>query len=277
MSPTPWSWQHPPFPETHSVPGYKFAVSPDKIWYRTPWGVEPLFAISSHLQPGFTDILFSCQVSSRSTRNKRPLSLQAVRGAARLLRYQRPTIASRLAWPTLDPEQTPAARDARLVYEEITSEEMVDAWLDEVIFDRSDTNAHVSTLGEAMDLVMRDVGRGFDSPPSTLFHVHVVVAPDGASAGLVARGSHALFDAFGLTSSVNQLIANIAAIASDEHHRELSWGEELKRLVGSGVDYAVIPWSLDNEKQDDKMLRAAVAVAKEVKVRNLFIENCVII
>ncbi|KAJ3539840.1 hypothetical protein NM688_g6309 [Phlebia brevispora] len=270
MSPTPWSWQKPPLPESYSVPRYTYSVPPSKIWNRSLWGMEPYYALCSYYQPGFTDVLCSCQLSAQSASNDKVLSLNTLRAAICLLRHQRPNIASRLAFSALASGQPPCEKDVHLVYETVTAEEEIERWVSEVVRDRSAVFDDAGSMQSAVDHVMREVGSGFSSLPTTLFNVYYIVAPDRREAALVVRGSHVVFDAFGLTTCLNQLIANMALIVGNSRDvEELVWGEEVGRLVGPGIEYATIPWSPEQAEEDKAMLRRAVEVAKGVKVGTL--------
>lgn len=267
MTSTPFSWKNTPLPDNLSVPGYEFAVGRERIWHRALWAMEPTCALCTYLQPGFLDIVCSCQISTLSA--IRPLSVFHIKNAVRALRFRHPAVASRLAWPNVaHPGPYPDPYSARLVYEAVGDAE-VEKWVDEVVIDRTAVlDQGDGTLQSAVDIVLREVGQESSSPHTTLFNVYLV-AGSGSDAALVIRGAHALFDAIGLLKCMDRLVAEISRSLGAENSisQTLSWGDEVSRLVGSAVDYMKVPWSPEEDIQDGVRLQNVKRILEEIKVR----------
>lgn len=268
-TPSPFSWHAPPLPPQFSVPGYTFAVPRTQIWHRALWAAEGTYALCSLLEPGFTDIFCACRVAVTEAGAASPGTLRPrpehVKRALRYLRTVQPAVAARLAWP-MPAESLPTAQDARLVYEDVAEESVLQAWADEVFQDLTGVHQDAEAL-------IRHIGRGFDAPSSTMFSVYYMATSE-TDVTLVVRGAHALFDSFGLMRCLDTVIAKLADIvAGVSVDQELNRPLDLsRRLVGSAVDYTT-QYSAAEGVNDNVMLQTALKTLAEVKVMRIFSDN----
>ncbi|KAF7972386.1 hypothetical protein HWV62_18104 [Athelia sp. TMB] len=212
MPTSPWSWTPAPTP-----------ASPN-TWTRRLWGGEHVFAHAARAQPGRGDGMVSCTL-----RVPAPPSLALthahVRQAVRRLRWDHPSVASRVDWP---PEGEP-----RFVYAAPTSEADVDAWLDAIVFLR------VPREGEgvdgALDALRAELGHAECARAPHELVVHHVPAAEGEEHGLLLYLRHTVFDGLAAWQVLGALIANVAA-ALGTPAPELQWGEECARLARAVPD-----------------------------------------
>lgn len=267
MPQTPFSWTNSPL--QLDVTAHASSTPREKIYHRSLWAAESLWALCSFLQPGFADVLCSCRLSLQGS--KQAITIDDIRSAVRQLRFEQPTIAARLAWPSQwasVSQMWPDPKDARLVYESTALESDIQRWVELVVVNRTAAVKDAGDIDCAVRSVLGEVGRGYDSPPPTLFTVHFIPCPQSAGYALVVRGAHALFDAFGLMKCMDRIVQVVATLLEGDGgpNGDLAWGEEIPRLVGSAVDYTVMPWSVGMEDEDEVMLQKAIDVLKAAKV-----------
>ena len=160
------------------------------------------------------------------------------------LRWEQPTIASRLAYSGSSPEAVLSADDGQLIYEVARNESDIDAWLTDVVMDRHDALEAVGgDVEKAVALVRHELGCVIETYNPSQLEVHYIPNTRGESA-LVLRCGHALFDGIGTFEVLNALISKLALVISGEGSKnEIVWGTETERLVGPAVEYTRVPWS----------------------------------
>ncbi|KAF7978270.1 hypothetical protein HWV62_1108 [Athelia sp. TMB] len=215
MPPSPWSWTPAPTPAAPNT------------WTRRLWGGELVFAHAARAQPGRGDGMVSCTLrvpSSPST----PLHLTHahVRQAVRGLRWDHPSVASRVNWSAGDGEP-------RFVYAAPASEGAVAAWLDTIVFLREG-----ESVDGALDALRAELGHAECArAPHELVVYHVPGAAGEGEHGLLLYLRHTVFDGLAAWQVLGALIANIAtALGSDAPLAPLNWGEECARLARAVPD-----------------------------------------
>lgn len=219
--------------------------------------------------PSYADIILSCHVK---VLHGRPLTVEAVREAMRLLRFEHPVIACRIAYREPDASQPMSGPEARLVYAVPASEAELDDWLDETVID--ETNALEEAGGDvanAVARVRREIGKAQNAYIPNQLNLHCIPASVGKEGALVLRVSHVLFDALGAFEFLNKIAGKISSVLHAEWSRDvLVWGEEVKRLVQPAVEYTRVPWAPEepgqNEIMPKKLFDAMVHQSRAVSV-----------
>ena len=262
MMANPYSWQRPPRPHTLTYPdGSAFRASPNRTWFRALWAIELSMASPAILLPGWADIFPSVQLANSSVA---PLTLSVVREALRLLRFEHPIVSCRIACGPAVPGSPLPFGDPVLVYEAPESDADIEAWLAEVVVDRSDALVAVEgDLHKAVTLVRRDIGVALPAYRPAQLEVHCVLSSDGKRGGLVLRCGHATFDGIGAFEFLDALVRKVAVVLERDTDATgirppLSWSQEVERLIGSVVDFARIPWAQGSGGEEHAMQRKLV-------------------
>ena len=200
---------------------------------------------------GWPDMLVSVHLEIEST--AQPLTTSIVREALRLLRFEHPVIAYRLAHLQPPPGSPSPFGEPRLVYEIPASERDIDTWLSDIVVDRSDTLETVGgDMASAIATVRRQAAGAIPTYRPSQLDVHCIISSDGRNVGLVVRFGHIAFDGIGAFSFLDTIIRKFAEMITDYQtpRPPCSWGEEVARLAPSVVDNLRIPWIADGPKAE---------------------------
>ncbi|KAF7976639.1 hypothetical protein HWV62_5955 [Athelia sp. TMB] len=222
---TPWSW----------LPGPVFSnithADPSLVRSRKLWGGEVLFSRAALQKPGRADVMIRSTIAVPSTH---PLTHAHVRCAFRKLRFEHPSIASKIMW-------NENHSDAKFVYEAPQSEAEVERWLDDVVSLREATaQSDVDGLlkAELQELGRLDAQRTSDE--LKLYHL----APSSSSSGdrknqhiFLLYLRHTTFDGIGSWEAMGCFLSELAKVlASPPVPQELAWGTEFGRLARTVPD-----------------------------------------
>lgn len=250
--PSPYTWQPPPRPEALFLPdGSDFRASIDRTWHRVLWGSERSMGAFGIATAGWPDMLVSAHLDVGT--DAQPLTAHTIREALRLLRFEHPTVALRLA--SFKPESGSPSPfgEPRLVYEVPTAED-VEAWLSDIIVDRSDALERAGgDMAAAVAAVRREAASVLPAYRPSQLDVHCILKQDGRGLGLVVRFGHVAFDGIGAFSFLDAIVRKLAAAIADREASQpprLAWGEEVTRLPPPVVDNLRIPWSASGPKKE---------------------------
>ena len=222
MAMSAWSWFLGPAFDTPE------GTDPSKIWNRKPWGGEILYAYMSRISPGRQDLQVSCIMDIP---DGVAFDHQHVRAAMRCLRFTHPNIASKVVWPPGPPN--PA--EAKFQYASPVSEEQVNAWLDAVVVQitnsSSDVEAALSSLRVALARLdtprTDDLLKLYHVPPSPL---------KPFTHGILLYAKHALFDAMSTWEALDCFLQELAIVSGNTLMAPLDWGTEYVRLARAVAD-----------------------------------------
>ena len=267
--PSPYVWQHPPRPAELFLPdGSKFSSTADKTWHRALWSSEAAMASIGLATAGFPDMIVSAHL--QVSPGGRPFSASIIREALRLLRFEHPIIATRLACGKPPPGSPSPFGQPKLVYEAPASEDIVEAWLNAIVIDRSDVLTKSGDLESAVALIRRELGAALPVYLPSQLDVHYILEEDGRALTLLLRFGHASFDGIGSFVFLDVIIRKIAEVVGSDTTQQLAlpWGEEVGRLAPCAVDNVKIPWTPAEERSDmtmrDTMANAIERIASQV-------------
>ncbi|TFK45907.1 hypothetical protein OE88DRAFT_1739865 [Heliocybe sulcata] len=263
---SPWAWHSPPLPSAFSLVSQSPDTPHDRIYYRKLWGLEASMAVCTYALPGMANILVSCHITPPPG-SSAPIDEPLVRAAVRALRFEQPTIATKLAFAGVAPGTFPQPDNGRFAYVVPASEEDVSAWLDDVVVTHAG-HADIAAAVEAVTHALTGVGT---SPPTTLFDLHFIPSTGAdPTCAVVLNMGHALFDGIGCWLFLDLFTAKLAWMMGDPPSRAnqpIPWGDEVARLAGAVPDRLKVPWAPEKIDEDlimvDK-LREAASIPKTV-------------
>ncbi|KAF7976160.1 hypothetical protein HWV62_7481 [Athelia sp. TMB] len=219
---TPWSWLPGPiFPNS--------APASDRVRSRKLWAGEAIFARGALQKPGRADIMVHVEVEAPTSH---PLTHSHVRAAVRKLRWEHPSVASKILW-------NHDYSDGKYVYEAPASEGDVDAWLDAVVYLKEAGPAGVDArMQEELTRLGRlDTKRTNDE--FQLYHFTPNSTSDPANKHIfVMYLRHTLFDGVGSWEAMGSFLSELALVlaAPVPNREQLQWGAELTRLARAVPD-----------------------------------------
>lgn len=227
---TPWSWRLGlPFESTK-------VADPSLTWNRKLWGGEIAFARSALITPGRGDPMVSCVIDVPSNVQ---LTHDKIRFALRSLRFEHPSIASKVVW---HPPAEPA--DARFIYEAPASEEQVTSWLDSIAFVREGASEVEATLSALrIELARADAPRTSDE--LKLYHITPHASKPQVH-GILLYLKHTIFDgvaAWQVLDCVLEQLSRILGQSPGHSSSPIEWGTEVSRLARPVADRVAHPWS----------------------------------
>ena len=239
--------------ESIDIPGRNPSVAIDRpIWFRHKTALESGASGFGVTAGAGAQVITSIRLSPPKP-SFYGLNFGVVKAAVRQLRFDHPAIASRHGWSA----QPPAPEHAVFAYEVPGSESDIDAWLSQVVFDRTDVLlASNGDIEKAIETLTYDLGKPylFGIP---LFVVHYIPAalPDGQH-GLIFFFNHSIFDAIGCFQIMDLCISNIAdSLAAGGKRSSLPWGEEISRLPPALIESVRIPHTAAKLPEDEIMIQ----------------------
>ena len=152
----------------------------------------------------------------------------------------------------------------------ISSTNRSEDWAEEVVLDRSAVMEQADgDLTKAVDLVRREIAHTYGSLSNSRTLLTVCfIAKNDTEAAIVVRGAHVLFDAPGLTSCMDRIVASIARQLGTqlEDDSAVQWGEEIPRLRGPGVEYMLRHSRPEKKEYNDMVVERALEAMKNLTV-----------
>ncbi|SNX87454.1 uncharacterized protein MEPE_06164 [Melanopsichium pennsylvanicum] len=273
----------------HSDSEYKWNAHQTKegrlIWWRT---VDAMSNFIQHWQHRFYnhgDMFASCTLSlsspsipqssfdpadpcSRSASKPAfELTYTTLREAVRRLRWNHPTIALRLAKRAelgIEMLDIPAFiaqhvdLQVALVFDVLTNEAEVEAWLDEILFIHPSTLSRSSSAmggqqeeGEFRSFLTEATKEGVPGRDRLRIHYWPSDANKGVDARVLIEQCHSVSEGIGTMLVFDLLLSSIASVLSDPAPTSCNWGEEVIRLEPALQDAIANPpesWEVGREE-----------------------------
>ena len=258
MAMSAWSWFPGPAFDTPE------GTDPSKIWNRKLWGGEILFAYMSKMGTGRHNLQISCIMD---VPDGVAFSHQHVRAAMRCLRFAHPSIASKVVWPPGPPN--PA--EAKFQYASPVSEEQVNAWLDTVVVQITNSSSDVETALSSLQIALARL----DAPQTDdqLKIYHVLPSPlKPCTHGILLYAKHVLFDAIAAWEALDCYLQELALLSGNALMAPLDWGTEYIRLARAVADRTEHKFEPADMHGDWPELKRAQQIKGKPIVRSIFFE-----